>query len=200
MALFRGYHEGSPFQELTDGGHFENLGIYELIRRRVRLILVCDGAQDPDFQFEDLQTALRRIGQDFGARIEFHTDHPIEALMPKSADHAYPHGLTLAERGFAVATIRYARDFAAPDVVRPDARQSVLIYLKTTMVEALPLELLGYKSRSPDFPDEPTADQFFDDDQFEAYRVLGYRIATAMIARLRLADVLEKIQLARRAP
>ena len=69
FAWLRGYHERYPFQELSDGGHFENLGIYELIRRRARLILVCDGVADPDFQFEDLQTALRRIGEDFGAKI-----------------------------------------------------------------------------------------------------------------------------------
>ena len=93
FAWLRGYHERYPFQELSDGGHFENLGIYELIRRRARLILVCDGVADPDFQFEDLR-ALRRIGEDFGAKMKFLDAHPMEDLMPRPVAHAYPRAST----------------------------------------------------------------------------------------------------------
>ncbi len=197
FALLRGYHEDYPFQELSDGGHFENLGIYELIRRRVRLILVCDGGQNPGFQFEDLQTALRRIGEDFGTKVRFLPSHRIEDIIPQPGTRTYPRGLELARRGFAVANLYYPPDFDADGNIRPDAQPARLIYLKTTIVDGLPLELLGYKGKNPDFPDQSTGDQFFDEDQFEAYRELGYRIADSMILGLGLAKVLEDIQPAR---
>jgi hypothetical protein len=195
-AILRGYREDYPWQELTDGGHFENLGLYELIRRRVRLILVSDGGQDPGWQFEDLQTALRRIGEDFGAKIEFYGSHSIEDLIPASGGHLYPRGLELADRGYAVARICCPPDFDPSGSLMPEdpERSSLLIYLTTTVVEGLPLELRGYKGKNPDFPDQSTGDQFFDEDQFEAYRELGYRIAETMIREVDLKDMLGRIQ------
>ena len=66
-----GHHEDDWFLELSDGGHFENLGLYELVRRRARLIILSDGAQDENFAFEDLQRAQRRIAADFGATLDY---------------------------------------------------------------------------------------------------------------------------------
>jgi hypothetical protein len=177
-----GHHEDGRFLELSDGGHFENLGLYELVRRRARLIIVCDGAQDPDFAFEDLQRAQRRIAADFGATVDL-TAETLERLIPRKTDHRYPEpDLRLAESGYVLGRIRYADDSSA-----------TLIYLKTTLVDGLPLALLGYRGANPAFPDESTADQFFDEEQFEAYRELGYRIAAAMLAddqaRARIAAV-----------
>jgi hypothetical protein len=103
-----GSTEDCQFQELTDGGHFENLGIYELIRRRLRLILVCDAGQDAGFQFQDLQVALRRIEEDFGARIEFHTKS--NQSTSDEAQHTYRRKLEIATRSFAVADVYYASD------------------------------------------------------------------------------------------
>ena len=69
-----GYRENSDFQELSDGGHFENLALYELVRRRCGLIVICDGGQDKEASYGDLIVALQRIGQDFGATISFDAD------------------------------------------------------------------------------------------------------------------------------
>jgi hypothetical protein len=195
-ALLCGYREDYPWQELTDGGHFENLGLYEVIRRRVRLILVSDGGQDPEWQFQDLQTSLGRIGEDFGAKIEFYGTHSLEELIPAPGGHRYPRGLELAKRGFAVARICYPPDFDASGALTPEdpERSSLLVYLTTTVVDGLPLELRGYKGKNPDFPDQSTGDQFFDEDQFEAYRELGYRIAATMIKEVDLEDLLGRIQ------
>jgi hypothetical protein len=169
-ALPFGHHEDDWFLELSDGGHFENLGLYELVRRRPRLIIVCDGAQDPDFAFADLQGAQRRITADFGATLDL-TVAELERLIPCKTDHRFPESdLRLAEKGHIVGTIRYA-----------DERTATLIYLKTTLIENLPLALLGYRGANPAFPDQSTADQFFDEEQFEAYRELGFIIATAMM-------------------
>ena len=53
--------DDSPYVYLSDGGHFENLGLYEMLRRRCRFIVVIDAGCDPDFTFEDLGNAVRKI-------------------------------------------------------------------------------------------------------------------------------------------
>ena len=64
-------NDDSPYVYLSDGGHFENLGLYEMVRRRCRLIVVVDAGCDPDFAFEDLGNAVRKIYIDLGIRITF---------------------------------------------------------------------------------------------------------------------------------
>lgn len=155
--------------QLSDGGHFDNLGVYELIRRRVRLIVACDGTADPDFAFADFIALLARIEADFGARIEFSEGAGLEVFMP-SAAAGFPRNAQLARRGFTVGKIRYA-----------DGTEGDLIYLTTTLFKGLGLQTLGYCAAHEDFPDQSTADQFFDDAQFEAYRQLGYSLGAAML-------------------
>ena len=178
----RGYAEHQKLLQISDGGHFESLGVYELVRRRVKLIICCDGSADPEFEFKDLQVLVRRIGTDFGARIKFDCYNHLERLIPRDPDpqkiidrdpetDAYPVGIKFAERGYIKGKIVY-----------PDGTKSTLILLKTTMIQGLGLLLKGYKGANPDFPDQSTADQFFDEEQFEAYRKLGYQIAENMIA------------------
>ena len=64
-------HRPNRYVYLSDGGHFENLGLYEMVRRRCRLIVVIDAGCDPDFAFEDLGNAVRKIYIDLGIRIQF---------------------------------------------------------------------------------------------------------------------------------
>lgn len=179
-----GLREDRYFVELSDGGHFENLACYELIRRKLRLIIVCDGGADPQFTFGDLQTMLHRIKEDFGARVTFEEDNPPEVLVP-SMEVDFPKDSKRAKQGHAVGTITYA-----------DGTRGTLVLLKTTMVPGLSVEIKGYKGAHPDFPDEPTADQFFDEDQFEAYRQLGAHIGEAMIRddKLKLADLIAAVE------
>ena len=92
--------ENSPVCLLSDGGHFENLALYELIRRRLRFIVACDGGADPDYAFADLQNAMARVWADFGARIEFDKATTLQHFMP-SIDAVYP------------------RDVACPNVLTP---------------------------------------------------------------------------------
>ena len=168
-----GYTERSKFLQLSDGGHFENLGIYELVRRRMRVIIVCDGGADPKFGFDDLVVALRRIEADFGATIDFGSGggglSPLARLIP-GKDKESVMKMIPAASGHIVGNITYA-----------DGLPGLLILMKTTIAPNLPPEVLGYKGRNPDFPDQSTADQFFDEDQFEAYRLLGSHIASAMM-------------------
>src|SRR5690606_36770925 len=82
--LAEGLHENASMVELTDGGHFENLGLYELIRRQVKLIVVSDAGCDPDFDFGDLANAVERARVDFGVKIEFRGEYPLSDLLPGS--------------------------------------------------------------------------------------------------------------------
>lgn len=167
-ALFGyGLREDQALVELSDGGHFENLGIYELVRRRTQFIVVCDGGQDGDYEFADLANAVERVRVDFGVKIEFGEDRPLQELVPGSGSEM-PSSLqsrfSLARRAFAEGTIRYPGDTTLGRIV----------YIKTTLFSGLPADVLGYKLAQAEFPHESTTDQFFDERQFEAYRELGY--------------------------
>ena len=171
-----GHKETEPFIELTDGGHFDNTGLYELIRRRMRLIIMVDGSADKELNFGDLASAFERIRADFGVQIRFgRYEREFQSLLHNpDKKHAFTKKLELAERGYVVARIDYQPH---EDGKSDDDKDGMLVIIKSTMVEGLPADVLGYKSAHPDFPDESTADQFFDELQLEAYRELGYRIA-----------------------
>ena len=178
-----GFAEDSDYVELSDGGHFENLGIYELVRRKARVIFLCDGEADKEISYFSFVTVLRRMKETFGATIDFEPELGPERLVPaKPASPAYPSGAQFAKYGHFVARVTYA-----------DGTCGVIIYMKTALVRGLSMEALGYAGAHPDFPDETTADQFFDEEQFEAYRELGYRIATDMIADVAPAAVISRM-------
>ncbi|GAB1259259.1 patatin-like phospholipase family protein [Aurantivibrio plasticivorans] len=170
--LSGGLNEKRKAIELTDGGHFENLALYELIRRKLNVIICTDGGADPDFQFSDLANLVERVRVDFGAQIAFDSkDYSLENLLPGSEDDDYfVSKYNGAKNGFALGTITYH-----------DGSQGRLIYIKTTLVKGLTADLIGYKTANPTFPDQSTADQFFDEPQFEAYRELGYQLGQRML-------------------
>lgn len=181
-----GYNEHEQFLELTDGAHFDNSGLYELIRRRVKLIFLVDASEDKDFNFANLASALERIRADFAVQIRF-GKYGLELqdlLHDPDKQHAFSKKLEFAERGFAVARIDYQPH---EDNKPKDDEDGMLVIIKSTMIEELPADVLGYKSAHEDFPDETTVDQFFDEFQLEAYRELGYRIARAAIGDPKVA-------------
>lgn len=166
-----GYKEKAKFLQLTDGGHFENLAVYELIRRKVQVIICCDAAMDGETKFFDLQSLIRRVKDDFGAAISFgKNDSNLNALVPNRPDKYFPEEVRYAERGFTFGRIDYA-----------DGRTGTLVLLKTTLPSNVDFTLKGYKRTHKSFPDQSTADQFFSERQFEAYRTLGYQIASDLL-------------------
>ena len=172
----RGLRETANNIELTDGGHFENLGLYELVRRRLRLIIVSDAAADPDCGFGDLANALERARTDFGVEINFRSTYPLEDVIPGSFTSSTAiNRMRRAVRPFAVGDIYYNNGPGVP----PD--RGLLIYLKSTLTSGLSEDIYGYYTANPDFPNQPTTDQFFDEAQFEAYRELGYQLSWQMV-------------------
>lgn len=149
--LFGKTQYDSPFVYLSDGGHFENLGIYELVRRRCAYIVAIDAGEDGDSQFEDLGNAIRKCYADFGVVIDVHAGD-------------LQHGYSVVGR-----------------ITYPDAPPATLIYIKPRLTGAEPADLLNYKRTHPGFPHESTADQWFDESQFESYRKLGHWIARAVL-------------------
>lgn len=165
--LGAGLHRGAMFLELTDGGHFDNTGIYELVRRGVDTIVLSLASADPEFSLADLANVIERVRADFGVYVDFRAA-AIEQLLPGSdADAIGLPGakLQIAKQGYAIAAIKYAPNHTG-----------TLVVLKSTVVRDLPLDVYGYGARNKPFPNESTADQFFGEEQFEAYRELGYYI------------------------
>jgi hypothetical protein len=156
-----------PYVNLSDGGHFENLGIYEMIRRRCRFIVVGDGGCDPDYAYDDLGNAIRKVRIDFGISVDF-TDRI--NIFPKDLTKANP-----AARYCAVGTIRYS------DVDGPGAQDGTLIYIKPAICETESYDIYNYARSSKPFPHESTADQWFSESQFESYRALGREAIFTMI-------------------
>jgi len=146
--------ETSAFVNVSDGGHFENLGIYELVRRHTKVIIASDGECDPDLAFGSLGNVIRICETDFGAKI----DIDVTSIRKNEA------GLSRAH--CAVGRITYS-----------NGSLGYLIYLKSSVTGDEEVDVQQYRSVHPDFPHESTADQFFTEDQFESYRRLGYQVA-----------------------
>jgi Patatin-like phospholipase len=152
-----------PWIYLSDGGHFENLALYEMVLRRCRFIVLTDGGCDPTMNFEDLGNAIRKIRTDLGVPIEIKS----RDMMPRPAP-----GQPLQSGSYmAVASIHYS-------AIDKNAKDGVLVYLKPSVYneEFLPRDVYNYMQSSPDFPHESTSDQFFSESQFESYRALGRHV------------------------
>jgi hypothetical protein len=173
-----GFAKTSAFIELSDGGNFENLGLYELVRRRVGVIVIVDGEADPTIALPALVSAAVRIKEDFNATLTFLPDKGPERLMPSDKSIGYPSGAQYASSPYMIGSISYAGHI----------EKSVVLYMKATLIKGLGFTTAGYRAENPDFPHQTTADQFFDPMQFEAYRDLGYRSATLMIKELGLEN------------
>jgi len=150
--------ENSPYVNVSDGGHIENLGIYELLRRRCRYIIACDSEADPQLRFGGLAEVIRQARIDFGIEIDIN-------LRDIRRD-----GKGISRRPYALGRIKYGGD----------AEEGWLLYIKSSLPADMDEYVREYWQRNPAFPHETTADQFFDEAQFEAYRALGYHIASAL--------------------
>lgn len=158
-------NEQKRYVYLSDGGHFENLGLYEMVLRRCHYILVSDAGCDEKMEFQDLGNAIRKIRIDLGIDIDIN----VEPLRPSTQHRSGVH--------YAMGTIHYSR-------VDPGAPDGILIYLKPSLSGDEPVDVLEYAAHHEQFPHEPTSDQFFDESQFESYRRLGEHVAEEVFASL----------------
>ncbi len=143
---------GGKWIYLSDGGHFDNLGIYEMVRRRCRFIVVSDAGCDPDAALADLGNAVRKASIDFGVRIRFDS-------LEVAAGERPPKDGPFAWQG----KIWY------PECEEP----GWLLYLRPTYRGTEAADIRAYAQANPRFPHESTSEQWFGESQFEAYRALG---------------------------
>lgn len=153
-----GMDEKADWLNLSDGGHIENMGVYELLRRRCKFILCVDGEADPGFGFGGLMTLVRHARIDFGIQL-----NPM-------LDEIRPNPTTGCSRShFQLCKINYSQD-----------EQGLLLYLKLSVTGNESELIRNYRARHPEFPHQSTLDQFFDQEQFEVYRSLGVHIAESL--------------------
>lgn len=148
----------SPWIHLSDGGHFDNLGIYEAVKRGCRWIVAIDASADPERRYTDLGNAIRKIRLDLGARLEL-------------TGGWWIGGVDFGARG------RYCALFRIRYRGLPDFHWGSLLYVKPAIYlhpsHELPMDVVQYSRAAPAFPHESTVDQFFTESQFESYRALG---------------------------
>jgi len=138
---------------LADGGHFENLGVYELLRRRCRYIIVGDAGADPTCTLADLGQAVQRARADLGAEMDI------------CADPLFHGDDALRKQAHLVGRVTYA-----------DGSHGEILYLKALLTENLGADIYGYWRINPDFPNQPTSNQFYGELQFDSYRELGRQL------------------------
>lgn len=166
--LFGLANEKDKFLAISDGGHFENLAAYELIKRRCQVIIISDGECDPKMQFEGLANLIRLSEVDLDATIKI----DVRNLQPK-----YHEKWSLNR--CAIGKIFYRKNARFPT----GPNTGWLIYIKASMNGHEDTPIQQYKATHPDFPHETTGDQFYSEDQFESYRSLGYEILESMFSK-----------------
>jgi hypothetical protein len=161
-------NDKSDYIYLSDGGHFENFGLYEMVLRRCRLIVIGDATSDADYAFESLGQSLRKIRIDFGIPVEF---KKFSIVKPSSnGQGAYA----------AIGTINYS-------CIDGSGVDGTLILIKPTLLGDEMRDVLNYASENESFPQEFIGDQWFSESQFESYRALGSHIVDALCREPKVA-------------
>jgi hypothetical protein len=187
-------HENSKVIYVTDGGHIENLGVYELLRRRCRLIVVVDADADPEMRYPSFVTLQRYARIDLGVRFEM----PFEAIrkttvafmgLGSAANPALPEGLRAGNGPhIAVGEIDYGV------VENGKKKNGYIVYVKTSLTGDENDYIRDYARRHPTFPHETTGDQFFSEEQFEVYRALGFHAMFGFLSGAAEVAVAEPIR------
>ena len=178
VELFGLTDDNSPYVYLSDGGHFEDLGIYEMVRRRCRWIVVSDADADPDRGFEDLGNAVRKIWIDLGVRITFE-----KSALLVATDDTKPIDMPYC----ALGKIEYLNDDGRPT--------GHILYIKPVVRGDEPVaDVIAYLRAHKDFPHQSTADQWFDEPQLESYRVLGYWMTKRIVDGARCVGAVDTLE------
>jgi hypothetical protein len=151
----------ADFVLLSDGGHFENMGLYEQIRRRCRYIILSDAEEDEHFKLEGIGGAIRKCRNDFGVLIDLNVD----ALQPIGDPG-------VSRLHYSLGTIIYPGETDCGH----------LLYIKSSITGDEPLDIIEFRKRNSEFPHTSTVNQFFDESHFESYRALGHHIASEIFS------------------
>ncbi|HKY69191.1 MAG TPA: hypothetical protein VJM49_22565, partial [Acidimicrobiales bacterium] len=154
----------STFLYVTDGGHIENLGLLELLRRRCRTVVCLDAAGGSTTSFSTLGEAISLAASELDVRVDI---DPAEAL--RSLDD----GRRINDGDTVEGTITY-----------PDGTTGRLIYGKALVTPRSPWDVRAYAAKDGRFPATPTGDQAFSGETFDAYQALGRHVGRACAERV----------------
>jgi Patatin-like phospholipase len=146
---------------LADGGHWENLGLTELLRRRCTHVIIVDASADP--QLADIGRAISIARAELGAEVQ---------LDPRST---IPNDANQATSPVAVGRVTYA-----------DNTKGEIYYVRSVIWDGAPVDLQLLADRRNPFPNHPTADQFLSGETFDAYRALGHAVGGALLHKMYL--------------
>lgn len=156
----------APIWYVSDGGHFDNTGIYALLKRRPGVIVAVDCGADPKYLFADLESLVRKAKIDYGATIEFLGEEdlvePVDETLRAALGTPERIGPEAGRKWLVLGRIRY-----------DDGGIGALLVVKPRRLEHMPFDVVAYADRNQDFPQQTTGDQFFDEAQWEAYHQLG---------------------------
>jgi hypothetical protein len=171
-----GYLNAKGFHvNLSDGGHIENLAIYQLLKRRCKFIIAVDGEADPEMAFNGLITLIRYADIDMGITIKIDLDK----IRTDKGGISQAHG--------SLGTIHYGTG--------DDGKEEIghLLYLKSSITGDENEYIRAYRRKNSTFPHQSTADQFFDETQFECYRALGEHIALGALDDKGIQEVMMQL-------
>ena len=163
-------NENSDAVNLSDGGHLDNSGIYELLRRKCKYIIAFDGEADPQYRFSGLASAIRYARIDLDVEIQFHDG--LETLKKQANGRSIQH-------------------YATADIIYADGQKGHLLYIKSSLTGDEEIDVESYAAQDLAFPHQSTADQLFDEAQFEAYRALGQHIGNDIFSNLSNTDLFD---------
>jgi hypothetical protein len=172
--LFGETTNASSYVYLSDGGHFENLALYEMVRRRCRYIVAIDAGCDKEYAFADLGNAVRKIRIDLGISITFAN---LKALRFREEQ-----GVEYKENEppfYAVGIIHY------PEAASIE-QQGIILYIKPSFLDGRITDagVRNYATANPDFPHQSTANQWFSESQLESYRALGLEMMDSVLCEI----------------
>ncbi len=172
---------------LSDGGHIENIGVYELLRRRCKLIIAVDAGADPNYEFADLKNLLIRARNELGLEIKFRSE-PEDEIRPKASSGfsekhycaADIYELPEHEDGAKkhIGTFVYIKSSMTPPKYNGNQKYKLMENIEKN---AVMFDSFKYKTYHPAFPHEPTGDQFFDKAQWDAYYYLGREMGFSVL-------------------
>jgi hypothetical protein len=160
----------------TDGGHFENLGLVEILRHRCERVICIDasGAKPP--LDDTLAGAITLALEELGVKIKFR-DPAFDLVaggwnLLEPAEPFTDLNNRLSKNAVIVGDITY------PPVENLPECHGKLIFAQAVLTAKMSYQLLDFPQDDPYFPRDGTADQWFDVSQFDAYQQLGQAIGT----------------------
>lgn len=193
--LARFYGPNRRLWYLTDGGHFENSGAFELLRRRLPIIILSDCGQDPHYTFTDLSNLTLKARIDLSAEIRTFTRAELNWFFSMRADlkdlrdsFGTKEDFSEPKEGKRPHALLAWVFYDGAHVSNPESEAarkragSIMVIVKPALSGDEPMDLQHFSRQFADFPQQSTGDQFFDEAQWESYRKLGEHVGLQLFA------------------